>query len=137
MGHRRGAESNPYHQFAIPTLNVPSSSDEDSGTYHRPSPSLNYITRSRTPTADYGDSLKPGRMASLDGVEYSEDRLELSRVSTAPSPVRPPPPGRSARKLAKMGISVVDQTNKGAPVQSLGHTGGRFGVIKSLFKGKS
>ncbi len=140
MDHRRGVDSNPYHQIPIPTLNVPSSSDEDTGTYHRPSPSLNYITRSRTPTGDYGKDMKPGRMASLDGVEYSEEGLELYRVSTAPSPARLLPvqtQGRSVRKLAKMGISVADQAAKGIPSQSVGHGGSRFGALKSLFKGKS
>ena len=109
------ADKTPPRQQSIPTLSI---SDAEDDTAHQP-PVL--ITRSHTPVNERGAEHKAGisRMTSLDGMAYVDDKFgeALCRVSTAPSQAPRLPPGRSAKKLSKMGISVVDQAgiNMAAP----------------------
>lgn len=129
-------DKTPPRQQPIPTLSI---SDAEDDTVHQPPVLIqSFITRSHTPVNEREAEHKTGisRMTSLDGMAYVDDKFgeALCRVSTAPSQAPRLPPGRSAKKLSKMGISVVDQAgiNMAAP-HMVAPSAKRF-KLKSLFR---
>lgn len=126
------ADKTPPRQQPIPTLSI---SDAEDDTAHQP-PVL--ITRSHTPVNERGAEHKAGisRMTSLDGMAYVDDKFgeALCRVSTAPSQAPRLPPGRSAKKLSKMGISVVDQAGINMAVPHVAAPSAKKFKLKSFFR---
>jgi len=128
------AEKTPPRQQPIPMLSI---SDAEDDTVHQPPVVIqSFISRSRTPVNEREVEHKTGisRMTSLDGMAYVDDKFgeALCRVSTAPSQAPRLPPGRSAKKLSKMGISVVNQAGMAAP-HVAAPSAKRF-KLKSLFR---
>ena len=130
------ADKTPPRQQPIPMLSI--SDAEDDSVRQPPVPIQSFITRSHTPVNERGAEHKAGisRMTSLDGMAYVDDKFgeALCRVSTAPSQAPRLPPGRSAKKLSKMGISVVDQAGINMAAPHVAASSAKRFKLKSLFR---